>query len=316
MSIIERNNINSMKISDLPRRRLGRTNAIVTPIGIGGAALSHGYTTPTTDDDAVAAINRGAELGIGYLDTSPGYGQSERRIGLAFKDNKKLRENFFLATKTGTGVRPSDYSDDWTYKSVENSLNLMNTDWIDLLQIHDPGNLEQALAPGGALEALVDLKEQGIIKAIGLGVRSHEFLMQAINHDDFDTILTYADFNLVRQTAREVIFPEAQKNDKGVVLGSPILFGLLSNRSRERLEKYARRSDEEIEKVRQLLPWTEKRGIKLMSLAVQYCLRESRVSVVVIGTRNVEQVEELVSSALDPLPDNIWAELEADLGIS
>ena len=300
-------------IADLPLRRLGRTNAMVTPIGIGGAALSHGYTTPSTDEAAVAAINRAVELGITYLDTSPGYGESERRIGLAFKNDNKLRQRFFLATKTGTGVRPRNYTADWTYRSVENSLKLLNTDWLDLMQIHDPDSLEPSLVKGGALEALRDLKEQGVIKAIGLGVRSHEFLLQAIEHGDFDTILTYADFNLARQTARDTLFPAAEKNDVAIILGSPILFGLLSNRSEEKIERHRQR--EEIPKVRQISKWAREKGVKLMSLALQYCLHEPRVSVVIVGTRNVEQVEEFVSSVLDPLPKKIWKELEADLGI-
>ncbi|MBM3235073.1 aldo/keto reductase [Candidatus Poribacteria bacterium] len=305
--------MNVKSIANLPLRRLGRTNVMVTPVGIGGAALSHGYTTPSTDEDAVAAVNRAAELGIAYIDTSPGYGESERRIGLAFKNDSKLRKHFFLATKTGTGVRPSNYTADWTYRSVENSLKLLNTDWIDLMQIHDPANLEPALAPDGALTALRDLKKQGVIRAIGLGVRSHEFLLQAIEHGDFDTILTYADFNLVRQTARDTLFPAAEKHDVGIVLGSPILFGLLSNRAEEKLERH--RQGEEAEKVRQLSRWARERKVKLMSLALQYCLREPRVSVMIVGTRNVEQVEELVSSVLDPLPENIWEELERELGI-
>ena len=307
-------NENIKSIADLPCRRLGRTNVMVTPVGIGGAALSHGYTAPSTDEDAVAAVNLAAELGIAYIDTSPGYGESERRIGLAFKNNSKLRQHFFLATKTGTGVRPSNYTADWTYRSIENSLKLLHTDWIDLLQIHDPASLEPALAQDGALTALKDLKEQGVIGAIGLGVRSHALLLQAIEHGDFDTILTYADFNLVRQTARDTLFPATKKHDVGLVLGSPILFGLLSNRSEEKLKRQ-RRTDEEVEKVRLLSRWARERNIKLMSLALQYCLREPRVSVVIVGTRNVEQVEELASSILDPLPENIWKELGAELNI-
>ena len=300
-------------IADLPHRRLGRTNVMVTPVGIGGAALSHGYTTPSTDEDAIAAVNRAAELGIAYLDTSPGYGESERRIGLAFKNDSKLREHFFLATKTGTGVRPSNYAADWTYRSVENSLKLLNTDCIDLMQIHDPASLGPALAKDGALVALKDLKEQGVIRAIGLGVRSHELLLQAIEHGDFDTILTYADFNLVRQTARDTLFPDAEKHDVGIALGSPILFGLLSNRSEEKLERHRQR--EEAPKARELFQWARERNIKLMSLALQYCLREPRVAVVIVGTRNVEQVEEFVSSVLDPLPENIWEDLDAEFNM-
>jgi len=309
-------------IHDLPRRRLGRTDIMVTPVGIGGASLGHGYTTASSDEDAVAAIERAAELGIAYIDTSPGYGESERRIGLAFKSNPQLRKAFFLATKTGTGERPAGcdsdrYTADWTYRSVERSLRLMNTDHIELVQIHDPASLEPALGKDGALSALKNLKEQGAIRAIGLGVRSHELLLQAITHGDFDTILTYADFNLITQTARDVLFPAAEERDVAVILGSPILFGLLSNRSEEklRLHSYVKRYPESGARIRRLSEWARGHNVRLMSLALQYCLRDERVSVVLVGTRNVAQVEEFVSSVLDPLPEDIWDQLKAEFGI-
>jgi aryl-alcohol dehydrogenase-like predicted oxidoreductase len=193
-------------------------------------------------------------------------------------------------------------------------LKLLNTDWVDLMQIHDPASLEPALASNGALEALKKLKEQGVIRAIGLGVRSHEFLLQAIEHGDFDTILTYADFNLVRQTARESLFLEAEEYDVGVILGSPILFGLLSNRWEEKSRRHGL-SDSESEKFTHLTQWIQERNIKLMSLNLQYCLKESRISVVLVGTRNVDQVEELVSSVLDPLPKGVWSALSEELDI-
>ncbi|MBD3182035.1 hypothetical protein GF312_07075 [Candidatus Poribacteria bacterium] len=301
-------------IFDMPLRRLGKTGAMVTPIGIGGAALGHGYTKATTDEDAVAAVNRAAELGIGYIDTSPYYGESERRIGLAFKDNPELRKNFYLATKTGTGIRPSNYTAEWTYKSVENSLKLFHTDWIDLMQIHDPGSLDSSLAEDGALKALMDLKEQGVIKGIGLGVRSHELHMQAIQHGAFDAILTYADFNLIRQSARENLFDAAEKHDVGIVLGSPILFGLLSNREYDESRRHGL-TDDEWEKYRKIYDWCKERSVKLMSLNLQYILRDSRVSVAIVGTRNIQQVEELVASVLNPLPEKIWDEIREEFGI-
>lgn len=302
-----------MRLTDFPRRPLGRTSMQVVPLGFGGASLGHGYTEATSDAEAVAAVQRALELGINFFDTSPAYGESERRLGLALADG--WREKVYLATKTGTGVWPSNYSADWTYRSVERSLKLLRTDYLDLVQVHDPSDMAPVLAPDGALAALQKLKEQGVIGAIGLGVRKHEFHLRAIESGAFDTILTFADFNLVRQTAREVLFPKAAEKGVGIILGSPILFGWLSNRPLEEQIRRHRREPAELPQIRRLAAWAQERGVRLLSLALQYCLREPRVAVTIVGARNRAQIEEHVEAVLDPLPEGIWEELQRDFGI-
>ena len=302
-----------MRLSDLPKRRLGRTHINAVPLGLGGAGFGHGYTGASSDEDAIEGVRRAIELGINYIDTSPLYGESERRIGLALSGG--WRDRVYLATKTGTGVRPRNYSAEWTYRSVERSLKLLKTDYLDLVQVHDPESMEPVFAPDGALVALQKLKEQGVIGAIGLGVRQHEFHLQAIESGLFDAILTYADFNLVRQTARDTLFPAAAEKGVGIILGSPILFGWLSNRSVEENLKRHRRELPELPLIRRLERWAHDHHVRLLSLALQYCLREPRVAVTIVGARNRAQVEEHVQAVLDPLPDTIWDALRRDFGI-
>src|SRR5579862_5365379 len=186
-----------MQTGELPRRRFGRTGREVTALGLGGGALSDCYGRPTTEEWALATIRRALEMGIRYFDTSPLYGESERRLGIGLAGFP--REEYFLATKTGTGTRPKDYSAEGTYRSVERSLGLLKTDYFDLLLIHDPDELESSFAPAGALEALTRLREQGVIRAIGLGVRSLEFHRRALADGRFDALLTYLDYTLLSQ---------------------------------------------------------------------------------------------------------------------
>ncbi len=314
--------MDKLSISQRPHRRLGRTNFMVPPVGIGGAALQY-----SDDEQAAAVVERAARFDIDYIDTSPHYGDSERKIGLAFKQNPNLRDKFFLASKTGTGPPPDGcqgdrHSSEWTYKSVERSLDLLNTDTIDLMQIHDPKDLEPSLKPGAALSALKDLKNQGIIRAIGLGVRDHQLLKRAITHGDFDTILTHSDFNLLRQSARHELFPLAEKHDTGIILGTPILRGLLSNQAEEIIDNVKKEHQninqktlQDFNKIIELKRWAEHHGIKLMSLALNYCLREKRIAVVLTGTVTPEHVEELASSVIDEIPGDVWKKLERDFRI-
>ena len=299
----------------LPLRRLGRTGFQVTAVGLGGAGLNGGYGRTNDDETAVACVRRSIDLGVNYVDTSPLYGESERRIGLALEGS--YRDRVILATKTGTGYGAHDYSGDHTRRSVENSLKRLKTDRIDLMQIHDPDDLDPALAPGGALDVLIEMKEQGVIGGIGLGVRSHDFLLRAIRHGAFDTILTYADFNLVQQTARETLFEEAARRDVGIILGSPLLFGLLSDRPWEAIMREQGSTGEKDYERRamEVRRWAEARGISVLRLAIQYLLRETRIATALMGANTAVEMELNVQAATSPLPDEVWQSLEAELGI-
>ena len=303
----------------IPHRRLGRLNRQVSQLGLGCAELnSHLYGRENSEDNAIAVVRRALELGIDYLDTSPGYGQSEARLGKALQGVP--RESYFLATKTGTGTRPQDYSREGTFRSVEKSLRLLGADYLDLVQVHDPdaAGFEQALAPGGALEALIELKEQKVIGGIGLGVRNHDFHHRAIEHEAFDTILTYGDFNLVHQSARENLFEAAPRNDKAIILGSPLLMGYLTDRPWDKIvrEHGADENTLELQRAHQVREWAERHGLSVLHLAIQYVLREARLSTVLVGGSRLDEVAQNVHAATTPLPNEIWRQLEDDLGIA
>ncbi len=291
---------------------------MVTALGLGGAGLNNLYGKPSDDAQSVACVHRALELGINYIDTSPLYGESERRIGLALGENGR-RNDVFLATKTGTGTQPHDYSRAGTLKSVENSLRLLGTDHVDLMQVHDPVNdeIEAVFAPGGALETLVELKEQKVIGAIGIGVRTHSFLLRAIRDGRFDTILTYADFNPARQTARDTLFGPATENDVAVILGSPLLFGYLSDRPWDELLK--EHGDDgwgaEAQAARRVRDFADRHQISSLTLALQYALREERISTILVGASTAGEIEQNVRAVQTPLPDAIWTALADGLDV-
>lgn len=298
---------------------MGRLNRQVSQLGLGCAELaSKTYGRENSEESALRVVQRALELGIDYFDTSPLYGESEERLGRAL--NGVPRDSYFLATKTGTGTRPPDYSREGTLRSVEKSLRLLGTDYLDLVQIHDPAaqHIELAFTQDGALGALETLKSQGVIGGIGIGVRDHDFLRRAIGHGSFDTILTYADFNLVRQTAREDLFDEASTHDVAIILGSPVLMGYLTERPWEELlrEHGANPANPELQRVAQVREWAASQNLSVLHLAVQFVLREARLSTVLVGATHVEEVEQNVHAATTLLPDNVWKQLHNHLGIS
>ncbi len=290
----------SIQNAPLLLRRLGRTDLKVTAFSMGGAGIGR---SNVTDDEAIEAVHRAIELGVNYLDTAPLYGESERRFGLALAGG--WREKIYLATKTGTHPEwRGDYSASGTRRSVENSLRLLGTDYLDVCLVHDPSRMDAVIAKDGAFEELQRMREEGLVKFIGLGVREHEFHRIAIETGVVDVILTYLDYNLIRQTAADSLLPLARENDIGVINGSPIAMGLLSG-----LEPHPNSRPPDGEKAYQLWKWAEENNQNLLNLAIQFCLRQPLIHINLTGSKDAAEVEQNFVAATTPVPEEIWERL-------
>jgi aryl-alcohol dehydrogenase-like predicted oxidoreductase len=295
-------------VAALTPRHLGRTGLAVRPLGLGTGSLGDARAS---EAQAVATVRRALELGIDFIDTSASYGrgESERRIGLALPEAERRRVR--LQTKAGSATRPKDYSGDAIRRSVEASLNRLRTDYLDSCLIHDPDDMGPVLAPGGGIEALVRLKEEGVIGATGLGVRGHDSHRLAIADGRFDVILTYMDYNLIHQTAEPLIAAAAAAG-VGIVIGSPLVQGLLGSGEGlpRRYGSPAREDDPEVRAALQARRWAAERGLPLPALALQWVLRNPRVGVVLAGAVSPAEVEENVRAVTSPLAENVWEEWE------
>ncbi len=185
----------------LPTTKLGRTGLTVTRLGIGGA---YGEGA----DDYRAAL----DLGITYLDTARGYkdGLDEEQVGEALQGR---REGIVLATKS---VKRDAES---ARQELETSLRALRTDWVDIWQLHyvnTTEDREKVLGPGGALEAAVHAREQGLIRYIGITGHSWEALAPALATGAFDTVLCW--YNAAYREPEEILFPVARQQSVGVVI--------------------------------------------------------------------------------------------------
>jgi aryl-alcohol dehydrogenase-like predicted oxidoreductase len=288
---------------------MGRAGFGVRPFGLGTASLG---SDRATDEVAVATVRRALELGVEFIDTSASYGmgESERRIGLAFTPAERGRIR--LQTKAGSGTSPKDYSGDGIRRSIEASLKRLRTDYLDVCLIHDPDDFEPVLARGGGIEALVRLKEERVIGATGLGVRSHEFHRRAIADGRFDVILTYLDYTLLSQTAAPLI-AEAGAAGLGVVIGATLATGLLAGGEGLpcRYGDPTPPDDADAKAALRLRAWAAERGVALPALALQWILRNPNVSMVLAGAVSPAEAEENVRAVTASLPPGIWQEWEA-----
>jgi D-threo-aldose 1-dehydrogenase len=302
---------------------LGRTGFQVSPLGLGGAWI--GQTADGVKDElAVRTVVRAVELGINVIDTSGAYqrGESERLIGLALDELRRRgvrREDLLISSKTGTRSHPHDYSGDGTKRSIETSLKALRTDYLDIALVHDPHSLEPVLAPGAALDTLQQLREQRVVRAIGLGVRDRGFHCQLIESGRIDVSLTYHDYNLLYRQAADDLLPAAAAHGVGVMNGMAVLGGLLGGRDPlevagelgsptlgARHNIYHARGTE-AERARAFWEFARSKNVPLLALNLQFIFREPRIAATLLGASSPEEIEEDVRMAQLPLPDDIWS---------
>jgi aryl-alcohol dehydrogenase-like predicted oxidoreductase len=290
----------------LERRKLGNTGMTPCVLSLGCAWFG---SNKSSDKETVEGVRRAIELGYDFVDTSAGYGESERRVGLALEGG--WRERIYLETKVGTHPEHrGDYSAKTTRWSVENSLRLLKTEFLDSVLIHDPEDIEVPLAPGHCLDELLRLKDAGVIGHIGLGVRQHEFHRRAIETGHIEIVLTYLDYTLLDQSVARTTLPLARERGVGIILGSVFGMGLLGGREPDlkspRPKGYLAHA---------MWQWCRDKGVDIHHLAMQFCLAAPIDGLVMPGPYNRRQVEEAYEAATADVPPEIWQAFAAEFGV-
>jgi aryl-alcohol dehydrogenase-like predicted oxidoreductase len=258
-----------------------------------------------TDENAIQGIRLAIEHGVNYVDTSPAYAESERRVGLALHGG--WRDRIYLQTKTGTHpAHRGDYSAEGTRRSVENSLRLLRTDYLDAVLIHDPDDVDVPLSPGFALDELLKLKAQGLIRHVGIGCREHGYHRRAIETGHIDIVLTFLDYTLLDQSAAETTLPLARQHDVGVQLAS--VFGCWSG-------TLSGIEPTDSARAHAMWTWCAQRGVNLRHLALHFALAAPIAGIVIVGPGTPGHVEEVCREALEPIPAEIWRDFRAEFGV-
>lgn len=312
-----------MERIEYERRRLGRTGLQVPVLGIGGAQLGRrggSHDERLGVDTVLAAL----EAGIDLIDTSAAYigGESERYIGIALQEwyrRGNRREDLIIESKAGSRQRPHDYSYDAIMASTELSLRALQTDYLDVMLVHDPAEIEPVLAPHAARDALLRLKEQEVIRHLGLGCRPHAHHRACIATGDFEVSLTFRDHNLIERSALAGVLEPAVVADVGVFNASIMLNGLLGGE--DPIAVAARAADvapdrvemtAELRRAKRMYDWCAARGLDLHVLNLHFCLRETRFASVLLGFSTPERVAQNVAAYRQEVDPAVWDELDRD----
>lgn len=305
-------------------------------IGMGGVALGNGFAE-TEDFVALLAMQGAWDAGIRYFDTSPWYGlgQSERRMGNFL--HGKDKNDYVISSKVGRLMYPDakfthplwkgrlnfnykyDYTADGVRKSVEDSLLRLGIPALDIVYIHDlspdNGDMKEKwteyfkIAQNGAMKELTKMREEGLIKAWGLGVNTIEPVLRTLDVADPDIFLSATQYSLVKhKDDLNTLFPACEKRGVSVVVGAPLAAGLLGGKDRY---LYAGEKPKEImDKYAKMLKVAAAHKTDLRTAALQFTAAPAVVASTIPGARTAQQATENARSMTVKIPAAFWEELK------
>jgi D-threo-aldose 1-dehydrogenase len=322
-------------IGTLATRALPKSPLRLTEISLGCAQLGNLYRA-ITDDQAHATVNAAWEQGIRYFDTAPHYGLglSERRLGAALAEYP--RNEFVVSTKLGRLLEPLDpwrehddggfdvpgshqrvwdFSRDGIIRSLEESLERLGLDAIDIVYLHDPDEHQREIYDT-AYPALEELREQGVVSAIGAGMNQTQMLTNFARITDMDVFMLAGRYTLLEQPALNELLPICQERGIAIVAAGVFNSGLLSRPTPADDAKYnyLEAPKELLDRARRIAEICERHGTSLPAAALAFPLGHPSVASVCVGARSPEQIVNNVDSYRSGVPNAVWEELkERDL---
>jgi len=304
--------------------RIGTTGVTVTCFGLGCAPLGGLYES-VSDEQARATVDRAWELGVRYFDTAPLYGSglSEQRVGEALRG--RPRGEFVLSTKVGRllaeggradpifegapAVGPVfDFSYDGALRSLEASLERLGLDRIDVALIHDPDDHYEE-ARDGAHRALLRLRDEGVVGAIGVGMNQSELLVRFARETDVDCFLLAGRYTLLDGGALAELLPLCVESGIVVIAGGVFNSGILASDDGSGHFDYREATHEQSERVRRLAAACARWNVPLQGAALQFPLGHPAVACVLVGCRSPAEVAEDVRLLELEVPPGLWEEL-------
>lgn len=298
-------------------------------VGFGGAPLGNLFSA-VDDETANAAIEAAWQSGIRYFDTAPHYGLglSERRIGAALRD--RPRDEFVLSTKVGRILEPVsgpvnssddqgfdvpaastrrwDFTADGVARSIEDSLERLGLDRIDIAYLHDPDDhVEQALTE--AYPALEKLRDEGLIRAIGVGMNQSAVPTRFVTETDIDVVLLAGRYTLLDQSATDDLLPAAEARDVAIVLGGVFNSGLLADPRNAATYNYVPAPPELVQRALAIEAVCLAHEVPLRAAALQFGLGHPAVASALIGIRDADQARDCAAMAGVTVPETLWQDL-------
>ena len=319
------------------KRKFGRVDLDVTAFAFGAAPVGN-FLREIDDETSDAMFKRAWDAGVRFYDTAPmyGHGLSELRTGHSLRWKK--RDDFVIASKVGRVLHPAkretinfapwvnaapfriefDYSYDGTMRSFEDSLQRLGLERIDILFIHDidvftrgaeqPEVFKQAM--DGCYKALASLRDQKLVKAIGVGVNEWQVCHEALKQRDFDCFLLAGRYTLLEQDAIDEFLPLCEKRGAAVLVGGGFNSGILATGAKPGAKyNYSPAPAHIMDKVAKIEAVCAEFNVPLAAAALQFVVAHPAIPSFCAGTRTVEQLNQNLEWFSHKIPAEFWATL-------
>ncbi len=318
-------------------RPVGRTALDLTVLGFGCGPLGNMFER-IPEDRATATLDAAYAAGMRYFDVAPLYGTglSEHRLGHAFRGGPG---DLVLSTKVGRLLRPSraaaqnrgarglpfevayDYTYDGIMRSVEDSYQRLGLPEIDVLYIHDvnrrwhgeavEGRFREVMDSG--YRALEELRSNGTVKAIGVGVNDPDILVRFAQAGDFDCFMLAGRYTLLEQSPLDTLFPLCQEKGISIVAAGPFNSGILASGAKLGAKYfYVDAPAEIVQRTQRIEAVCNRHGVPLPAAAIQFALGHPVVASVATGMVSPEEVRANVEHLARPIPPEFWGELKRE----
>jgi D-threo-aldose 1-dehydrogenase len=319
--------------SALPQRGLAGNPLAVSELSLGCAQLGNLFRE-VSDAEAQATVDSAWELGIRYYDTAPHYGLglSERRLGAALA--ARPRGDFVLSTKVGRLLEPVDhpagldddgfavpathrrvfdFSRDGIRRSLDESLRRLGVERVDIAYLHDPDDHWDDVVESGH-PALAELRDEGVVAAIGAGMNQSRMLADLVRLADVDVVMLAGRYTLLEQEALDDLLPACETRGVSVVAAGIFNSGLLARPrpAEDAKYDYGEAPREVVERARAIATVCERHGTTLPAAAIAFPLAHPAVASVCVGARSPQQIEHDADLYRQPIAPDLWSELKAE----
>ena len=300
-------------------RPLGSTGLHVTPIcfgtsGLGDMPETYGYGVG--EERARATVRAILDGPANMLDTANNYGmgRSEERIGAVLRERGGLPEGFVISTKIDRDSETGRFDSARARRSLEESLGRLGLDRVQVLHLHDPEHardLGEITGKGGALEELFQMKEEGLAQVVGLAMGRLDVMLPLLRDWPFDVLISHNRYTLLNRSA-DAMFEEAHRRGIAILNAAPYASGVLAKGSAVMPRiAYQEASEAQLEPVRRIEAACARHGVPVGAAALQFSLRDPRITSTIVGVTRPERVAETLDWAGTDIPEELWQELEA-----
>ena len=301
------------------RTKLGRMDLVVSPLCLGTGPLgdmpiNYGYSVDAARArETVRAMFDGP---VNFLDTGRNYGsgRAEQRIGEVIRERGGLPEGFVISTKLDRDMETNRFDAAQARRSLEESLAALGLDRVQLLHLHDPEyatSIAEVAGPNGAVAELLKMKEEGLAEAVGLAAGNVDVMMPILRDWDFDALITHNRFTLTNRNAEEMM-DLARAKGIAILNAAPYCGGVLAKGSAAHPRYvYQDATEKMLEPIRRIEAVCAKHGIPPGAAALQFSMRDARVTSTICGISKPERIQQTIKWAQWPISDEAWNELLA-----